>query len=140
VPWPGGRLQFPNGLALDASGRWLYVAMSTAQSIVRFPVDGDALGAPETWIALPGTVPDGIAFAASGNLYVACYVPDAILVIDPTRRVTVLAHDPGADVLNRPTNCCIAGSTLYVANLGGTTVQAVDVGEPGLPLRYPKLT
>jgi sugar lactone lactonase YvrE len=136
----GSQLQFPNGLALDEDGRWLYVAMSTASSIVRFPVDGDRLGEPETWVRLPGAVPDGLAFSASGNLYVACYVPDAILVVDPGRRVCVLAHDPCADVLNRPTNCCFGrDTTLYVSNLGGFTVMAVDVGEKGLPLRYPKL-
>jgi gluconolactonase len=136
----GSQLQFPNGLALDESGRWLYVAMSTASSIVRFPVDADRLGEPETWVRLPGAVPDGLAFSASGNLYVACYVPDAILVVDPGRRVSVLAHDPCADVLNRPTNCCFGHDTmLYVSNLGGFTVMAVDVGEPGLPLRYPQL-
>ena len=137
----GSQLQFPNGLALDESGRWLYVVMSTAASIVRFPVDGDRLGDPETWVTLPGTVPDGIAFSASGNLYVACYVPDAILIVDPKRRVSVLAHDPGADVLTRPTNCCFGrDATLFVSNLGGFTVMAVDVEEKGLPLRYPRLS
>ncbi|HET8698735.1 MAG TPA: SMP-30/gluconolactonase/LRE family protein [Gammaproteobacteria bacterium] len=136
----GDQLQFPNGLALDESGRWLYVVLSNAASIARFPVDGDRLGDPEIWVTLPGAVPDGLAFAASGNLYVACYVPDAILVIDPARRVQVLAHDACADVLNRPTNCCFGrDTTLYVSNLGGFTVMGVDVGEKGLPLRYPRL-
>jgi gluconolactonase len=136
----GSQLQFPNGLALDESGRWLYVVLSTAASIARFPVDGDRLGEPEIWVTLQGAVPDGLAFAASGNLYVTCYVPDAILVIDPARRVSVLAHDACADVLNRPTNCCFGrDTTLYVSNLGGFTVMAVDVGETGLPLRYPSL-
>jgi gluconolactonase len=136
----GSQLQFPNGLALDESGRWLYVAMSSASSIVRFPVDGGRLGEPETWVTLSGTVPDGLAFSASGNLYVACYVPDAILVVDPGRRVSVLAHDACAHVLNRPTNCCFGrDTTLYVSNLGGFTVMAVDVGEKGLPLRYPRV-
>ena len=30
-------------------------------------------------------------------------------------------------------------ATLYVSNLGGFTVVGVDVGEKGLPLRYPRL-
>jgi gluconolactonase len=135
----GDHLHFPNGMALDEDERWLYVIQSTAPNILRFPLRDGRVGAPEIYVHLPGTIPDGLAFAESGNLYVACYVPDAILRVSPSRRVEVLVEDPGADRLNRPTNVAFEpGSTrLCFANLGGSTVSAIDVGERGLPLRYP---
>jgi gluconolactonase len=137
----GDHLHFPNGLAIDADERWLYVIQSTASNILRFPLREGGLGAPESYVSLPGTVPDGLAFAESGNLYVACYAPDVILRVSPARRVEVLVEDPGADRLNRPANVAFEpGSTrLCFSNLGGWTVNALDVGERGLPLRYPRL-
>ena len=63
------------------------------------------------------------------------------LRITPDRRVETVVADPVPDRLNRPTNVAFApGSTrLCFANLGGFSVNAVDVGEQGMPLRYPRL-
>jgi len=90
-------------------------------------------------VTLPGLVPDGMALAASGNLYVGCYTPDIILKVTPGRIVETVVADPGADLLNRPTNLAFAGSTLLYANLGGYHIGALEVGEPGAPLHHPKL-
>jgi gluconolactonase len=137
----GDHLHFPNGLALDAGEAWLYVIQSTAANIVRYPLRDGAVGAPEIFITLPGTVPDGLAFAASGNLYVACYVPDVILRVTPDRHVETVVEDRMAERLNRPTNVAFApeSTRLLFANLGGQSVNALDVGEKGAPLRYPSL-
>lgn len=137
----GDHLHFPNGLAIDAEETWLYLIQSTVSNILRFPLREGGVGEPEVFITLPGTVPDGLAFAAGGNLYVACYAPDVILRVTPDRHVETVVEDRMAERLNRPTNVAFApGSTLlYFANLGGFSVNAVDVGEQGLPLRYPEL-
>ena len=86
---PGGRegevwcrslSHFPNGLALDAAGDHLYVAMSLNPprvDRVEIRADGSA-GAVQTLVHLPRTVPDGLAFDAEGNLYISCYRPDII--------------------------------------------------------------
>lgn len=137
----GDHLHFPNGLAIDAGEDWLYLIQSTASNIVRFPLRDGGVGEPEAFVTLPGTVPDGLAFAASGNLYVACYVPDLILRITADRHVETVVEDRVADRLNRPTNVAFEpdSTRLLFANLGGVSVNVLDVGERGLPLRYPRL-
>ena len=138
----GGHLHYPNGLAIDPDGSWLYVVQSTAPNIIRFPFEGPGrLGEPEIYVKLRGVVPDGLAFAASGNLYVACYTPDVILRVHSNRNVEVVIEDPGSDVLNRPTNVAFEPGTndLWFVNFGGHSVGAIDVGEPGALLRMPQL-
>jgi gluconolactonase len=137
----GDNLHFPNGLAIDAGEKWLYVIQSTGPNILRFPLGRKRFGEPEVYVQLPQMVPDGIAFAESGNLYLACYVPDALYRITPDRQLELLIKDPGADKLSRPTNVAFEpdGTRLCFANLGGMSVNAIDVGERGAPLRYPKL-
>lgn len=137
----GDHLHFPNGLAIDADEAWLYVIQSTVSNILRFPLRDGTLGEPEIFITLPGTVPDGLAFAASGNLYVACYVPDVVLRVTPDRHAETVVEDHMAERLNRPTNVAFAPGTtrLLIANLGGFSVNVLDVGEAGLPLQYPIL-
>lgn len=137
----GNHFHFPNGLAIDAEGKWLYMIQSTASNILRFPLYDGNVGDPEMFVSLPGTVPDGLAFASSGNLYVACYAPDVILRVTPRRTVEVVVFDSLADRLNRPTNVAFAPNTtkLCFANLGGFSINCIDVEESGQPLRYPSL-
>jgi sugar lactone lactonase YvrE len=133
-----GLLHFPNGLCVDEAGEWLYCIQSTASNVLRFPLREGGLGQPELYATLPGTVPDGLALARSGNLYVACYVPDAIYVIEPDGNVELVVQDHGADVLSRPTNAALDGrGQLFYANLGGWHIGAVDVQDPGVPLHLP---
>lgn len=137
----GDHLQYPNGLAIDPTNTWLYVVLSTAQNLVRFPLLGDGrVGDPETYVRLPGVVPDGIAFAESGSIYVACYSPDIILRVLPDRRVETVVQDLGSEVLNRPTNVAFqpASTNLWFVNFGGHSIRFVDVGEAGAPLHQPK--
>jgi hypothetical protein len=100
----GSYLHYPNGLAIDPSGSWLYLAQTTASNILRFPISGIGLGEPEIYATIPGTAPDGLALAESGNLYVGCYTSDDIYVVEPGGRVEPVVVDPWADLLNRPTN------------------------------------
>jgi gluconolactonase len=137
----GGHLHFPNGLAIDAEENYLYAIQSSASNILRFPLTSAGLGEPDIYASLPGTVPDGLAFAESGNLYVSCYAPDVIYRITPERVTETVICDTLADRVNRPTNIAFEPGTtrLYFANLGGFTINCIDVNEKGQSLKYPKL-
>jgi sugar lactone lactonase YvrE len=131
-------LAYPNGLAVDESGTWLYLAQSQGHDLLRYDLAA-AEWEHEVYVELPGIVPDGLALGQSGAIYVGCYVPDAILRVSPDREVGILVADPGGDMLNRPTNVAFAGTTLLFANLGGYHIGAIDVDEHGTALHRPQL-
>jgi gluconolactonase len=149
---PGGRGEIwstalrtvPNGIALGPGETHLYVAMSLHPGrIARIAIEADgSAGEAEDYALMEGTVPDGLAFAENGDLYVATYRPDAIYVVRAgTRAVELYVSDPLGDVLASPTNLAFgtrAGApALFVANIGRWHVAAVPVAVAGLPLAYP---
>ena len=140
--WTRAVPRFPNGCALDAEGRFLYVIESRGRSISRIPIEDGAAGDPQVVVELPGSQPDGLAFAEDGTLYVGCYRPDRIYRMTPGTAPEVLAEDPDGVTLNQPTNVAFTGpglGRLAVSSLGGWSIAAAVVGRAGLPLRYPKL-
>jgi gluconolactonase len=96
---------YPNGIAFDA-GQRLYWTESMAHRVRRL---GDR-GEPETFCQLSdGHVPDGMAFAADGRLFVATTISGGVTVISPDGEVlTEIGLDEHA------TNCIFDGSVLYV--------------------------
>jgi gluconolactonase len=138
----GKNWHYTNGLAKSPKDGSLFMIESTAADILRIPVNNDGtVGPPEIYAQLQGTVPDGLAFAKSGNLYCSCYQPNRIYVIYPDQNVEVVIEDSTGEILNQPTNVAFEpdGTRLFFANLGGAHVGAFDVGEKGAPLHYPKL-
>lgn len=118
-----GPLGYANGLALSADERVLFMAESDTARIMRFELRGDgALGTPELYAESVGRMPDGLALAADGSLYVACYASDEIWRINTARKRALVAHDPFAIALNRPTNIAFRDKWMYVANLGRYTI------------------
>jgi gluconolactonase len=141
--WSTTLPRYPNGCCLNAEADSLYVAESHLPGVSRIPImaDGSA-GTPETVVELPGTVPDGIAFDAEGNLYVACYRPDRIYRVSPRAEPEILAEDPTGELLNAPTNVAFVGKALdrmVVANVGEWHLAIADVGAVGLPLFLPEI-
>jgi len=133
--WTDAPFDFANGLALDAAGEALYVAESWGRRVRRVPIGaGGAAGEPEVVVELPGTIPDGLAFAADGALYVALYQPSRIVRVEPAGAVGVVAEDPDAHLLCHPTNLAFRGEDLLVANLGRWHLTLVEAGVAGLPL------
>ena len=121
-----GPFRYANGLAIDPSEEWLYVAQSAAWNIVRIPL-GTPNGRIEKMCTLRDhVVPDGLGFSAAGTLLIACYRPDHILTCDPGGRVEVLCSDPTAELLIAPTDVCLHAGKLYVANLGGYHISVLD--------------
>jgi sugar lactone lactonase YvrE len=127
-----GPFAYPNGLAVDGDGDWLYVVETAADAISRVP-----LGRPEGPVERVATglprMPDGLALDADGAIWVAGYAADAVARVD-AGEVEVVAHDDRAIVLNRPANLAFRGERLFVANLGARSVAVLDAGVRGQPL------
>lgn len=149
---PGGEAEIwcedlrtvPNGVCLGPGGTHLYVAMSIRPgriSRVEIRDDGSA-GAVEDVAIMDGTVPDGLAFDANGNLYVVTYRPDSVFVI-PAGSDTAepYAADPEGTVLASPTNLAFGEvdgePRLFAANIGRWHVASMPVPTGGLPLNFP---
>lgn len=143
--WCRRLTQFPNGLAMDADGEYLYVTMSLNPprvDRVKISADGSA-GAVETLVHLPGTVPDGLAFDTEGNLYISCYRPDRIYRLTPDGVLDVLAEDYEGTAIAAPTNIAFCGrdrNLFLSANLGRWHIAHYDLGKTGMPLNYPHIS
>jgi gluconolactonase len=128
---------FPNGCAVTADGRWLWIVESYEPTVNRIDI---ATGEVEQVTRLEGTVPDGVAFTAGGGVLVSCYRPDRIVHIDAAGHVETVAEDPQGTLLAAPTNVAFVGpelDRLVSANLGRWHLTLLDVGLRGLPLHYP---
>lgn len=129
---------FPNGCAVTADGRWLWIVESYRPTVNRFDLDTGEL---EEVARLEGTVPDGVAFTSDGGVVVSCYRPDRIVHLDAAGRAEVVAEDPQGTLLAGPTNVAFAGpdlERLVCANLGRWHLALVESGLRGAPLHYPR--
>jgi gluconolactonase len=128
---------FPNGCAVTADGRYLWVVESRRPTVNRFDLRSGEL---EEVTRLEGTVPDGVAFTADGGVLVSCYRPDRIVHLGLDGRCEIVAEDPQGTLLAAPTNVAFAGrelDRLVCANLGRWHLALVDSGLRGVPLHYP---
>ncbi len=134
---------FPNGMALSLDGKELYILESNMPGIVKAAILSDgALGAPELVVELPGTVPDGLAFDAAGNLYIACYAPNKVLRHSVSGKLEVFAEDWQSVVLSAPTNIAFGGENLQTAifgSLGRWHLSMLEMPVAGAGLKYPDL-
>lgn len=130
------RLPGPNGIALDAAGRVLYVAMTRANSIWRAPLLPDG----RTWrvqnfIQLSGGAgPDGIAVDSDGGLTIAHPHLGAVWLFDalgqPRLRVNLCNG-------LLPTNVAYGGPDgrrLYITELQTGTIHIADMPCRGVSL------
>jgi len=133
--WYGEPVNFANGLALSPDGDHLYVAETFGHAIFRIPIQEDgSAGVREEVAGLPGALPDGLAFDAAGNLYVACYEPSQVLRVAPDGVVECLIRDEEAHLLCHPTNLAFRDNVLFTTNLGRWHISAIETAAEGLPL------
>ena len=129
---------FPNGLALSADERFLFIAQSHTDDVLQVEIRNDGTaGDREVYVRGIERVPDGLAFDIAGNLYVSCYASDNIYRVAPDRTVTLLAYDRDGTTLARPTNIAFGGpgnEYLYIANLGRWHINRVRIGIKGQAL------
>lgn len=134
---------FPNGMAIDPSGSYLYVVESAEPRLSRLPIHEDgSLGRPELLAELRQTVPDGVALCTDGSMVVSCFRPDEIFLVR-AGNVETLVDDWQGRFLNSPTNLCFFGADLRrlaAANLGARTIVEVrESGLTGASLHYPSV-
>jgi gluconolactonase len=129
---------FPNGCAVTPDGKHLWLVESRVPTVNRIDLES---GEVEEVSRLDGTVPDGIAFTADGDVIVSCYRPDRILRLARDGSIEVVAEDPQGTFLAAPTNVAFVGARrerLVSANLGRWHLTLLDVGLCGAPLHYPE--
>jgi gluconolactonase len=124
---------YPNGIAFDAKQR-LYWTESMAHRVCRLD-DGGAT----TFAQLSDDhVPDGMAFAADGRLFVCTTISGGVTVLSPEGDVL-----EEISLGEHATNCIFDGSTLYVtatrvaeihAEQRTGTFWSVETDAEGLPL------
>jgi len=130
---------FPNGCAVTADGRYLWIVESYEPTLNRFDLETGEL---EEVLRLDGTVPDGVALTADGGVVVSCYRPDRIVHVDEAGAVAIVAEDPKGTALAAPTNVVFVGrerDRLVSANLGRWHLTLISgTGLRGTPLHYPE--
>jgi sugar lactone lactonase YvrE len=133
--WYSESVNFANGLAISPEGNHLYVAETFGNAVFRIPIaeDGSA-GEREEVAHFPGALPDGLAFDAVGNLYVACYEPSQVLRVAHDGTVARLIGDDEAHLFCHPTNLAFRSNVLFTTNLGRWHITAIDTCTEGLPL------
>jgi sugar lactone lactonase YvrE len=133
--WYAEALNFANGFAFSADGRNLYVAETFGNAIFRIAIEEDgSAGEREEVAALPGVLPDGLAFDTEGNLYVGCYEPSQVLRIATDGAVERLIGDEEAHLFCHPTNIAFRDNALFTANLGRWHITVIETEAEGLPL------
>ncbi|MBU6150196.1 MAG: SMP-30/gluconolactonase/LRE family protein [Chloroflexi bacterium] len=142
--WDSRLPRFTNGIALSPDREWLYVVESIASRVSRIEIrpDGKAGRLEQVW-SVPQTVPDGLAFDTAGRLYISCYTPDSIYVVEPDGDTILFAHDWSGQTLQAPTNIAFVGEQLTLlatANLCGWHVNVTTkIPDAGLPVPRPVL-
>jgi gluconolactonase len=95
-----GGLNAPNGVEVDPQNKYLYIGAGAGGGgkILRFamPADGASFGQPEM-VGNAGQ-PDGMAFDAWGNLWVAAWSAGQVVIFSPDK--TVLATIPVGGAIN----------------------------------------
>jgi len=136
--WHEGPFSFANGIAVGKNERHLYVVCSWLPGVERIAINADgSAGDREVYCTMPHTVPDGVAFDKEENLYVTCYIPNAIYKVSKERVSTLVVDDWEAHTLSNPTNIAFGGERLdqlFTANLGRWHITRIDLGVEGLPL------
>jgi sugar lactone lactonase YvrE len=130
--WCRDRMSFANGMAMAPDGGGLYVVESDAPCISYVPILEDGAAGPKQ-VIIEGVhnVPDGLAFAPDGSLFISCYEPSRIYWWRKDSGLETLIEDPAATTIAHPTNIAFKGDKLYTANLGRWHITEIDLSPLG---------
>ena len=102
---PGERLFYANGMAVRKDGT-LFVVDTFVQPRIVTLADGRL----ETYVELPGTVPDGLAFDEDGGLMISCFQPNRLLRVEAGGgEPRIIIDDWTGQLLLSPTNIAFFG-------------------------------
>lgn len=150
-----------NGIAVDPSGTTLYFAMTASQQpgapaqgviytlpIVAHPAPGD-LRVFHTFLQ-PAAGADGIAFGASGKLYVALAGANQVAILNPDGSEAAIFPDPAANQLqeipydlpasiafDETGSILVTNQSFFAADSDHWAVLRAWVGDAALPLVEP---
>ena len=139
-------LGFTNECAIDPMAQFLYVNETYARRLSRFSLgpNGDVGEKDVVFEFGPGQFPDGMAFDAEGNVWVASIISNQLIRVDPDKRVAEVSLEDGdrdhvewveqayrADALGRPHMDQIRSRRLRnISNIafGGTDLRTAFLG------------
>jgi sugar lactone lactonase YvrE len=126
--WSEGPTRFANGMAMAPDRQGLYLVESHVPGVSYVPIgpDGSA-GAIRSVVSNVDNVPDGLAFAPDGTLYISCYEPSRIYRLRPGGALEILIEDRKATTIAHPTNIALKGDKMYTANLGRWHITEIDL-------------
>jgi gluconolactonase len=138
-----------NGTAIDPSEEAVYVLESTRNDCLRIAIKKDgSFAKPEIYSQDFPALPDGMAFAADGTLFVTlpAFIRDGkmapahqIIQVDTSGKWSTFIDDTEGQKLNFPTNCAFGGvglQDLYFANLEGEHFSRIHTTLHGHPLYH----
>ncbi len=132
---------YPNGIAVSPEGRSIAVVESTLPGVSLLALDaGGSVGDRRVLLAMPGAVPDGVAWDIDGRLLVSCWTPDAVFIVDSSGGASLLAHDPIRFTLNQPTNIAFVPGTnrVVAANIGDRFLSVIEHDCAGADVHRPE--
>lgn len=133
----------PNGLAVDASDRFLYLTQSYARTVERFRIEGRGLVHEEVVCRIENGRPDGMAIDREGNLWVCVPASGGVNVYDSAGRL-IERVECGDGSLT--TNVCFGGHELtqiFITAAGRGSAMTLAAPVAGLalhPFREPELS
>jgi gluconolactonase len=140
--FPDGRLEqidtglaFPNGVALSADGSYVFLAETFRNRILKYPINGDGTVGPREIFANTEepSGPDGMAFDANGDLFVAHWGAGRVDVFDQEGKQVEEIRVPGI----KPTNVAFGGSEnkdLIITEVETGSLYRVRMNVSGQPL------
>jgi sugar lactone lactonase YvrE len=103
-------LDLPNGVEVDPGSKYLYAVIGGNIARISLPADGGtAFGKPE--MILGGGQPDGLAFDAWGNLWIADWKGGHLTVMGPDGKVLATVPTGGG-----PINLTFGADSVFVLN------------------------
>jgi D-xylonolactonase len=128
----------PNGVAYAIGGRSVYVSDSLRRCVYRFAVGSDGWSDRSIFAQFDGALPDGMAVASDGSLWLALALASEVVVLEPDGKVRTRIPTPTA-----LTTCVHFGGedlrTAFITSGSHTgqeaaTLLALPVSVAGLPV------